>query len=130
LNQVLDEVKEENLKQLSLETKVNVLRNDFRLLTKISENELTLIENLKLFQKATHSPHDTTLMRYSIMQILFGIKLVEHVGKESYPFLFNNIPEDILNFEENFENHPLVSLVKSSQLSTDLLDKYRSMFRV
>lgn len=132
-NQSLVESRNELLKHQTHEFQLNILKNDHKLIDQIKKAETILVKCLEKYSKISESNEDYFLLKYRIFELMLGIKVFEmpeEFGIQWYNIAFVNLIDDILDFELNSENNPLLSKTKKSHLSQDLLDKYRSIFKV
>ena len=113
---------------------MKVLHNDTKILEEISINKQLLIDSTTNYANRINSNENYLLKKYSIIELLTGIKVYENNMTDQsswFQIFFANIPDHCLDSEwlksEEMQNR-LKNIV--AQLSGELQDKYRSMFKV
>ena len=113
---------------------MKVLHNDTKILEEISINKQLLIDSTTNYANRINSNENYLLKKYSIIELLTGIKVYENNMTDQsswFQIFFANIPDHCLDSEwlksEEMQNK-LKNIV--AQLSGELQDKYRSMFKV
>lgn len=137
----LNESRNQFIKHQTHESQMNIMKNDYKVIDQIKQAEKTIVNSIEKYSKLTNTTVELDLIQYFIIELLLSVKISER-GVETknncnfdsnyshwYDIVFTNLPDDVLDFETNCENNPLLSKSKKTQLSKELLDKYRSIFK-
>lgn len=103
------------------------------MIDQIKRAETILVNCLEKYSKISDSNEDYFLIQYRIFELMLGIKVLEmpnDLSSQWFNIAFINLIDDVLDFELYSESNPLLSKSKKSHLSQELLDKYRSVFKV
>lgn len=129
----------ENLALQSHESKMQILERDLNVLHLLNNVQNEMIESIQNYEKRVNSNEQSTLKKYSITEILMGIKVIENKPRcatvhgddvdnfSRYDIVFLDLPEDCLNFEDTETSHPKLANI---ELSQELLAKYRASNKV
>lgn len=116
---------------------------NYKILAKVYLNETHLINSL------SHSTYDNSfdsrilLNKFHCYEILSGIQVIKRLPFENremfeqlddtrpwYDVWFSNLPDECLDFDSNEENYPVELKRSLAHLSNQMVEFYKSIFRV
>jgi hypothetical protein len=126
---------EQNLRFQTHEGQMNLLNNDYKILNLVDKAQSMIFNSISNYSDKVNSTESVLLQKYSIIEILTGIKVKEtHKNENSswFDILFMNLPDEFLDNEgwKYMENYSPNLKAKMNQLSDHLLDKYTTILKV
>jgi len=126
---------EQNLRFQTHEGQMNLLNNDYKILSLVDKAQSMIFNSVSNYSDKVNSTESVLLQKYSIIEILTGIKVKETRKNENsswFDILFMNLPDEFLDNEgwKYMENYSPNLKANMNQLSDDLLDKYTTILKV
>ena len=133
MDEIRAKTKEQTRRQQTHEIRMNILRRDNEIQNAMNKSQQLLANSNTKYIEKIHTNDSILLKKYSIIELLTGIEIFQNnkIDQSWFYILFTNLTNQFLDSNwlkcENMRTK-LQGIV--SQLSGEVQDKYRNLFKV
>jgi hypothetical protein len=113
------------------ESRMNLIQSDVEIYKKIDKARSSILNSSIKHTQINNSNESVILKKYEIIEMLTGLHIIRKENKlDSFEIVFQNLLDNCLDSDLYFDKYPPLLKKRMSELSADLLDSYRSIFKV